>query len=217
MLDAILKQVQSRYPSLSSSALENGLTVERLVNEETLEPTKILKVRYAAKDPEQVRFVLDIVARGYLRYSLEEQRTRTMQRAKFIDGQLPVLQQRVDLLRSQLQRLQQEDRAIIARSQLQEQLDIANQPLKQLLTERETLRLQAAQKQAQWEVVSPPELLRDSRGNPIPVPSKAKTIIQLGGGVLGLLLGVGVAVLIESKDSSRRYSYQTVEASPPTI
>ncbi len=217
MLDAILKQVQSRYPSLSSSALENGLTVERLVNEETLEPTKILKVRYAAKDPEQVRFVLDTVARGYLRYSLEEQRTRTMQRAKFIDGQLPVLQQRVDLLRSQLQRLQQEDRAIIARSQLQEQLDIANQPLKQLLTERETLRLQAAQKQAQWEVVSPPELLRDSRGNPIPVPSKAKTIIQLGGGVLGLLLGVGVAVLIESKDSSRRYSYQTVEASPPTI
>jgi uncharacterized protein involved in exopolysaccharide biosynthesis len=163
MLDAILKQVQSRYPSLTSSALENGLTVERLVNEETLEPTKILKVRYAAKDPEQVRFVLDTVVRGYLRYSLEEQRTRTMQRLKFIDGQLPALQQRVDALRSHLQKLQQEDRAIIARSQLQEQLDIANQPLKQLLTERETLRLQAAQKQAQWEVVSPPELLRDSR------------------------------------------------------
>ncbi len=86
-----------------------------------------------------------------------------MQRLKFIDGQLPALQQRVDALRSHLQKLQQEDRAIIARSQLQEQLDIANQPLKQLLTERETLRLQAAQKQAQWEVVSPPELLRDSR------------------------------------------------------
>ncbi len=178
MLDAILKQVQSRYPSLTSSALENGLTVERLVNEETLEPTKILKVRYAAKDPEQVRFVLDTVARGYLRYSLEEQRTRTMQRVKFIDGQLPVLQQRVDLLRSQLQRLQQEDRAIIARSQVQDQLDIANQPLKQLLTERETLRLQAAQKQVQWEVVSPPELLRDSRGNPIPVPIDILTVLQ---------------------------------------
>ncbi len=217
MLGAILKQVQSRYPSLTASALKNGLTVERLVSEETLEPTKILKVRYVAKDPEQVRFVLDTVAQGYLRHSHAEQRTRTLQRRDFIEKQLPTLQQRVNLLRSHLQKLQQDDRAIIARSQVQEQLDIANQPLKQLLTERETLRLQADQKQEQWEVVSPPEVLRDSRGNPIPISSKAKTIIQIGGGMLGLLLGVGVAVLIESKDSDRRYSYQTVEASPPSI
>jgi uncharacterized protein involved in exopolysaccharide biosynthesis len=217
MLDAILKKVQSRYPSLTSSALENGLTVERLVSKETLEPTKILKVRYAAKDPEQVRFVLDNVAQGYLTYNRAEQRTRTLQRRSFIDGQLPVLQKRVEELQSQLQKLPQENRAITARSRLQEQLDIANQPLKQLLTERETLQLQSAQKQEQWEVISPPELLRDSRGNPIPVPSKAKTIIQIGGGMLGLLLGVGVVVLIESKDSGRRYSYQAVEASPPSI
>lgn len=218
MLDAILKQVQSQYPSLTSSALKNGLTVERLVSEETLEPTKILKVRYAAKNPEQVRFVLDTVAQGYLRYSLEEQRTRAMERVKFIDGQLPALQYRVHTLRSQLQKLQQDDRAIIPRTQVQEQLDIANQPLNQLLTDRETLRLQAEQKQVPWEVVSPPELLRDSRGNPIPVSSKAKTIIQIGGGMLGLLLGVGVAVLIErKKNSSQRYSYQAVEASPRSI
>ncbi len=79
---------------------------------------------------------------------------------------------------------------------IKEQLDIANKTLAQLLSQRETLRVEAAQKQFPWELFSKPEVPRDPAGNPIAAPSKAK-VMQMGGVVLGLVLGVLVAVLLE--------------------
>ena len=78
---------------------------------------------------------------------------------------------------------------------IQEQLDIANRTREQLLTQRETLRVEAAQKQVPWELVSQPQLVSDPKGNPIP-NSKAKPI-KIAGVLVGLLLGVGTAVGIE--------------------
>lgn len=78
---------------------------------------------------------------------------------------------------------------------IQEQLDIANRTREQLLTQRETLRVEAAQKQVPWELVSKPQLVSDPKGNPIP-NSKAKPI-KIAGVLVGLLLGVGTAAGIE--------------------
>jgi capsular exopolysaccharide synthesis family protein len=83
-------------------------------------------------------------------------------------------------------------------SDLQGQLDIATKTRDQLLSQRETLRVEAAQKQVPWELVSKPQIPKGPGGNPITAPSKSKNI-QMGGLVLGLLLGVGAAVLIEKR------------------
>lgn len=105
------------------------------------------------------------------------------------------------------QQLRQLPTLIRQYNDIQQQLEIATRTRDQLLTQRETLRVEAAQKQLPWEVVSQPQVPLDAAGNPIPIPSKAKNL-QLMGGVLGLLLGVGIALLIEK---SRNIFYTTEE------
>lgn len=368
ILSAIYEQVKSRYPKLNYFAFTKGLAVERLASETSPEPTKILKVSYEAEDAKQVEFVLDVAAKKYLQYSLQERKTRISEGVKFIDDQLPELNARVESLQSQIQRLQQQNKLTDPRTQgdqlftqvreinnqlaqtqrdlaeqktlyaslqqqldltpseaiaasalsedpnyrtlqakiqeidnkiaeersrfqddnpviqsllakrqnllnlqgnesnrivgenaaeatgnpkveafqnsvrigliqrlvesanqiellevrnqaltqtkkamerqaqifpsiareynaIQGQLEIANRTREQLLTQRETLRVEAAQKQVPWEIVSKPHLVTDPTGNPI-ASSKAKPI-KIGGLLAGLLLGVGTAVLIE--------------------
>lgn len=109
MLSEICKEIQSKYPDFKCFGLEKGLSVQRLLDSKSPEPTKILEVRYGAKKPEQVLFVLDVVSRKYLDYSLKERKIRIEQGARFIDDQLNnELNPRVKRLQSQLQMLQQQ-------------------------------------------------------------------------------------------------------------
>ncbi|MFS8117379.1 MAG: polysaccharide biosynthesis tyrosine autokinase, partial [Microcoleus sp.] len=76
-------------------------------------------------------------------------------------------------------------------------LDIAARTRDQLLTQRETLRVQAAQSQVPWEVISEPRIPQDPKsGDYIPVASKNtnKFVMALFG---GLVLGLALAILIE--------------------
>jgi capsular exopolysaccharide synthesis family protein len=369
MLSSIYERVRLRYPDLKYFIFTKSLGVGRLADQQSPEPTKILQVSYEAEDPKQVLFVLEVTAEKFLKYSLEERKSRIGEGVKFIDDQLPELNERVADLQLQLQRLQQQgkltdpktqgdqlftqvreietqlaqtqrdlaeqktlyanlqqqleltpDEAIAAsalsenpdyralqakiqeidnkiaeesarfsddnpvivslkekrdnledllnqqsqqivgqnaadatsRSQvtafqnsvrigliqqmvtaanqiqqlevrnqalaqrrramelqaqqfpnlarryteIQEKLQIANQTREQLLQRRETLRVEAAQKQFPWEIVSKPQIPRGLTGEMISAPSKSKPI-KMGGVVVGLLLGVGTAVLIE--------------------
>lgn len=371
MLSEIYEQVKVRYPKLNYFIFTKSLSVQRFggATPEQPDKTKLLQVSYKGEDPKQVLFVLEVAAAKYLKYSLEERKSRIGEGVKFIDDQLPELQTRVETLQSQLQRLQQQyklsdpktqaealfaqvrkisdeqtltqgqlqeqkslyeslkqqldlnpDEAIAAsalsedpnykvlqtkiqeidnqiaiesgrfsdqaptvqnlkakrdnlvalesqerqrilgqnsagatnnpkvltfqnsvrqgliqkmveannqikllqvRSQeiatsrafaeqqarafpsiarqysdLQGQLEIATKTRDQLLSQRETLRVEAAQKTVPWELVSKPQIPTGPGGNLIPAPSKAKNL-QIGGLLGGLLLGVGVAVLIE--------------------
>ena len=96
---------------------------------------------------------------------------------------------------------------------VEEQLQIANRTREQLLTQRETLRVEAAQKQVPWEVVSPPQIPKDPVGNEIPAASKSKPI-KMGGVLAGLLLGVGAAIGIE-RLRNIFYNYKELEDSIP--
>jgi succinoglycan biosynthesis transport protein ExoP len=78
---------------------------------------------------------------------------------------------------------------------LQRQVEIANRTFDQLLSQRESLRVQAAQKQVPWELVAQPKLPKDANGKPKAAAANSKTTMMLG--VAGLLLGIGVAALIE--------------------
>lgn len=81
-------------------------------------------------------------------------------------------------------------------SDLQVELERATQILNQLLSQRETLRVQAAQDQFPWVLVSPPLMPRDSEGKAIPndIDPKKKLIAGFGG---GLLLGLLAALALE--------------------
>ncbi|MEG4033883.1 polysaccharide biosynthesis tyrosine autokinase [Microcoleus sp. S36b_A4] len=368
MLSAIVKQVQKRYPKVTEKILEKELIVLRIGEDErTL--TKILEVRFMENDTNLVEFVLQETKKKYLKYSLDERKTRIGEGVKFIEDQLPGLNKRVNSLKSELQviqekqkitnpqeqgaqliqqvrtvetleletqRLLQEQKTLYANLQkqldftpneaiaasalseepqykelltkvkevegqiavetarfksanpivealerkranlvallnqqtdrilgqnlvgtqanskvqnfqnsiriglikqlvdtanqvevlearlqaitqtknnlnrqatefptiarryneLQQQLEVAARTRDQLLSQRETLRVQAAQSQVPWEIISEPRIPRDEKGNLIPVPSKAKNKLMMA--VIGaLVLGLGAAILIE--------------------
>lgn len=109
MLLAITKQVQKRDPKFTEEILKKGLVVLRLGANE-LTRTKILEVRFLGQDPKLVEFVLQETKKKYLKYSLDERKSRIGEGVKFIEDQLPGLNKRVNDLKSELQVIQQQQR-----------------------------------------------------------------------------------------------------------
>ena len=109
MLSAIAKQVQKRYPKVTTDFIKQGLVVVR-VGENELTITKILEVRFIGRDPAIVESVLQETKKKYLMYSLEERKTRIGEGVKFIEDQLPGLNKRVNDLKSDLQLIQQQQK-----------------------------------------------------------------------------------------------------------
>ena len=110
LLREIAENVQEESPpgiEFTVENLERSLIVQRL-GETTLNATKIISVSYEDNNPELVQRVLSATANRYLEYSLEDRKTRFGEGIKFIDEQLPEVQQRVSSLQDRLQRLQQQ-------------------------------------------------------------------------------------------------------------
>ncbi|WP_293128017.1 tyrosine-protein kinase domain-containing protein [Microcoleus sp. bin38.metabat.b11b12b14.051] len=109
MLSAISKQVKNKYPEVTEEVLQKGLLVLRLGDNEITQ-TKILEVRFMGQDHKLVEFVLQEVKKKYLKYSLDERKTRIGQGVNFIEKQLPGLNKRVNDLKSELQVIQQQQK-----------------------------------------------------------------------------------------------------------
>ncbi|MEG3840090.1 polysaccharide biosynthesis tyrosine autokinase [Microcoleus sp. herbarium14] len=109
MLSAIAKQVQKKYPEVTEAILKKGLVILR-VGDNELTITKILEVRFMGQDPQLVEFVLQETKKKYLKYSLDERKTRIGEGVKFIEDQLPGLNKRVNDLKSELQVIQQQQK-----------------------------------------------------------------------------------------------------------
>ncbi len=115
VLDDVIERVQSQpqYSSFTSGDLYSGLSVTRCCTVSngpttSLEETKMIEASYEGEDPQEVLFVSEMLAERFLEYSLEERKTRIGEGVKFIDEQLPELEQRVGTLQNQLQSLQQQ-------------------------------------------------------------------------------------------------------------
>ncbi len=100
-LTPILAQATDRYPDVSYDTVINQLAVNRLGE------TKILEVKYTNSNPEKVKVLLEVMAQGYLEYSLESQRSQLLQGLAFVDERLPRIQERVNVLQQDIQTLQQ--------------------------------------------------------------------------------------------------------------
>ena len=78
------------------------------------------------------------------------------------------------------------------------QLDLKKSLLDKLANQRETLRVEAAQQDVPWKIISPPAIPRGPNGSPIafpPDPSK-KLMAGMGG---GLVLGLVLAIVLEKR------------------
>lgn len=144
MLSAIVQQVQKRYPKFTEKILQKELVVLRM-GEDLMTMTKILEVRFMGNDPKLVEFVLQETKKKYLKYSLDERKTRIGEGVKFIEDQLPGLNKRVNDLKSELQVIQQQQKItnpqeqgaqLIAQVRTVETLELETQ---RLLQEQKTL------------------------------------------------------------------------------
>ena len=80
---------------------------------------------------------------------------------------------------------------------IERELQVASDTLKQLLGKQEALRVDAAQQEVPWELIMPPRLPKDKSGEFVADASKGKFGLILGGAG-GLLLGVLAAFLLEN-------------------
>ncbi|MBR8838814.1 MAG: polysaccharide biosynthesis tyrosine autokinase [Stigonema ocellatum SAG 48.90 = DSM 106950] len=83
---------------------------------------------------------------------------------------------------------------------LQRELQVSTDTLNQILAKQEALRVNAAQQDIPWEVITPPTLPRNKKGNLVPVGLNAERNIVLGG-VAGLLLGTLAAFVLENSQN----------------
>ena len=101
-----------------------------------------------------------------------------------------ILEQSAAQLSQQVKQL-----SIVSRqyTDIQQELKISTDNLNQFLTKREALRIDAGQRRTPWQILTPP-------GEPVPSAANTKRTTMLGV-ILGLLLGIGVALLLDKLSS----------------
>jgi capsular exopolysaccharide synthesis family protein len=111
LLFPVVEQLQLRYPKITYESLIENLAIERLkiTKDGKEQGTKLLEVNYTATDPQQVPFVLEQISQAYLRYSLKDRQSNIRQGIRFINDQLPQLQERVNRIQSRIAILRQQN------------------------------------------------------------------------------------------------------------
>lgn len=82
-------------------------------------------------------------------------------------------------------------------SDIDRELTITTDSLKQLLAKRETIKLDSSQREIPWEVLSPPEVWLDNTGKPMPVEAQKTSRTVAIVAVLSMLFGVGIGFIVE--------------------
>ncbi len=117
LLSNVIDQFQDRYPEFSYETLAGALTIERIKNPED---TKVLQISYLSDSAEQTEQIINSLSEIYLNYSYNERVTNTRRAVRFIESQLPSVQNQVRTLESKLQ-------AFRERYQLIEPSELSNQ------------------------------------------------------------------------------------------
>jgi capsular exopolysaccharide synthesis family protein len=121
---------------------------------------------------------------------LQQEGERTLRE---LDSQIAQLEDRKRILENTIERLNQQIKQLSAidreYTEIQRQLKIATENLNQFLAKREAFRLDAAQKEIPWQLLTPPS-------NPHSSTASIRKNAVLGA-ALGLMLGLGMALLLD--------------------
>jgi capsular exopolysaccharide synthesis family protein len=129
LLDPVAKSLKSQYPDLTGTALANSITIGRVKNPDSSE-SSLLQITYEGTNREQVDAVVDALSKSYLNYSRDERVNNLNRASRFVDEQLPSVQQEVDKLEKALQTFRQQNNLIdpsTQASQLTNQISSINQ------------------------------------------------------------------------------------------
>lgn len=143
LMASIVKQLQVSYPDINYDFLINSLNITRLGE------TKIIQVSYRSHDPNQIKVVLDKIAKEYLDYSREKKQTKLRQGIKFVEKQLPSAQNRVDLLQKELQMFRQNNDFVDPNAQV----ELVSSQVKSLTEQRQNVDKELAQARANLAIL----------------------------------------------------------------
>ena len=111
MTRRIAEDVHKKLPNRTVDAiwsdLRNNFFVE-WVKSPSDGATKIFIVSYSGTDPQEVQAVLDIAAQTFVKYSSEDRETSIKAGVKFIDKQLPPLQENLNNLKNKQRQIRQQ-------------------------------------------------------------------------------------------------------------
>ncbi|MBS3029909.1 MAG: polysaccharide biosynthesis tyrosine autokinase [Dolichospermum sp. DET50] len=111
LLEPIIKTLQQSYPEITYNSLVSSLNIRRVGI------TKIIEISYQSNNPQEIQFVLNTFSQFYLKYSLDKRQTKLSQGVKFVNKQLPDIQNRVTQLQKQMQIFRQKYNFISPESQ----------------------------------------------------------------------------------------------------
>lgn len=112
LLYPVVEKLRESYPEITYATVVESLTI-------TPTGPTILAVSYTHGDPRLVKDVLEAVSERYLDYSLEERQKDIRQGLKFVEEQLPPLEERVAKQQEQLEQFRQSYNLIDPQSQAQ--------------------------------------------------------------------------------------------------
>ncbi len=144
-------------------------------------------------------------------------RTGLIQQMVNVVNEIQVLESRSSTLdqasNSVSQRMRQFPAIARRYDELQRELELATQTLDRLLTQRETLRVEAAQNEFPWDLVSMSQVARDENDNPVPEAGKLPRNMALGL-LAGLVAGTSGAFLLD-KSKDTYFGLEDIEESIP--
>jgi capsular exopolysaccharide synthesis family protein len=105
-MQPIVEQIQKKYPDVTYQSLQTSLKVERP------DETKLIQVSLVDPNPDRVKFILDQIAGGYLKYSQKERENNLGTGIAFVNRQIDETRRRVDTLQRQLQAFRQQNNLI---------------------------------------------------------------------------------------------------------
>ncbi|NEO98480.1 MAG: polysaccharide biosynthesis tyrosine autokinase [Symploca sp. SIO2E9] len=174
---------QSDSPAIQA-LLEQRQNLQNLLNQET---ERILGQALTKVSNSQV-----LVIQNATRIGLIGQLIETTNQIQVLE----VRNQEIENNKKTFERQAQQLPAVTTQyNKLKRELALISNTLNQLESQKETLRVEAAQKEVPWELVYEPQIPKDAEGNPIPKPGDSKTLLM--GLMGGLVLGMGASVLYE--------------------
>ena len=189
---------QSNTPQMQT-LYDEKQNLTNLLNQES---QRILGNKFDAQSANAALFK----SQNSISLNMTQQLVETTNQIELLEIQLSSLKNIKDRFEQQAQQLPNVSRQY---AEITKELGIANETLARLITQRDALRIELAQSQVPWEIVSSPQLLKDSVGNPAPLQQNSEKQLMMS--LLGsLVIGVGTTLIFE-KSRNIFYTAKDIE------